>query len=618
MPATSHTSPSVSLHDSLVWLKGVLCQRFGLELENISTPDTLAETFPACASLQKLAAIFSLSSFEQKVLLLSASLELDSSFRHIYLALNPESAYPTFGMALAAFADAEWQAFTPRASLRHWQLLHVDGDWLNSSNIRINERILHYLVGIQERDSKIMPYVACQPPTLSPMTAHWRALRQQAQELLQSGHTLHIQQSKVESVMAFVHEVQQQMGWEVLEWQGRALPSNADEIEQLSGWLEREHLLHPFILLVDYLPEDPSYREMLANWLHHVAVPIITRDNLVEYWRGSSIVLPLPERDVASQEKLWRSALESMVTDGDVDDVLIEKLSQQYHFGTQRIENCIQSALWSDMPWQEALLQQCQQMASRAMHGLAIPVISEADWDDLIVSETVQARLEDIKQHAWARPLVKASKRALAVLFSGVSGTGKTMAAGLLAKDLGLALYRVDLSQLISKYVGETEKKLERLFQAAEASRVVLLFDEADALFAKRGEVRGSQDRYANQEVSYLLQRLEHYDGIVILTTNLQPSIDKAFLRRFSFVINFSFPNQSARERLWQKTLARFSIHQSSEAIQEFATSQLSGANIHNIVFHAVCLAKAQNVEVSMHHVKHAIGLECEKLGKHL
>src|SRR5262249_9566024 len=178
----------------------------------------------------------------------------------------------------------------------------------------------------------------------------------------------------------------------------------------------------------------------------------------------------------------------------------------------------------------------------------------------------------------------------ISALFAGPSGTGKTMAAEVLAADLELDLYRIDLSQIVNKYIGETEKNLRRVFDAAEAGGAVLLFDEADALFGKRSEVKDSHDRYANIEVSYLLQRMESYRGLAILTTNIKPALDEAFLRRLRFIVQFPFPDAAHRAEMWRRAYP----HRTPVGTLDFtrlARFSIAGGHIRNIALHAAFFA---------------------------
>ena len=206
----------------------------------------------------------------------------------------------------------------------------------------------------------------------------------------------------------------------------------------------------------------------------------------------------------------------------------------------------------------------CRERARVPLDGLAERIDPVASWDDLVLPDGHQRLLHEIVLHVRHRTQVyerwgfaERTSRGLGVtaLFAGESGTGKTLAAEVLARELELDLYRIDLAATVSKYIGETEKNLRRVFDAAEASGAVLLFDEADALFGKRGEVKDGHDRYANLEVAYLLQRMESYRGLAILTTNLRSNVDRAFLRRLRFVVQFPFPDAQHRAEIWRRTL---------------------------------------------------------------
>jgi vesicle-fusing ATPase len=205
----------------------------------------------------------------------------------------------------------------------------------------------------------------------------------------------------------------------------------------------------------------------------------------------------------------------------------------------------------------------------------------------------------------------------ISALFAGPSGTGKTLAAEIIANELRLDLYRIDLSQVVSKYIGETEKNLHRVFAAAETAGAVLLFDEADALFGKRSEVRDSHDRYANMEVSYLLQRMESYRGLAILTTNLQQALDPAFRRRLRFVVQFPFPGEAERAAIWARV---FPEAAPVDGLDPARLSRLSvaGGNIRNIALAAAFLAADEGGPVTMGRLLRATRAECEKLGRPL
>jgi SpoVK/Ycf46/Vps4 family AAA+-type ATPase len=244
--------------------------------------------------------------------------------------------------------------------------------------------------------------------------------------------------------------------------------------------------------------------------------------------------------------------------------------------------------------WQACLAQARPRLGELAQH---IPTV--ATWDDLVLPDkelqVLQTLAAQVRQRAtvyehWGFAAKSQRGLGISALFAGASGTGKTLAAEVIAQELHLDLYRIDLSATISKYIGETEKNLRQIFDAAETGGAVLLFDEADALFGKRSEVSDARDRYANMEVAYLLQRVEAYRGLAILTTNLKDSIDQAFLRRIRFIVSFPFPDASQRERIWQRSFPAETPTQNLN-YKKLAKLNVAGGNIHNIALNAAFLA---------------------------
>ncbi len=268
----------------------------------------------------------------------------------------------------------------------------------------------------------------------------------------------------------------------------------------------------------------------------------------------------------------------------------------------------------------------CRVQARPSLDELAQRIEPITSWDDLAMSELQMQTLKSIAAHLRQRINVyekwgfaSKSGRGLGIsaLFSGVSGTGKTTSAEVLAKELRLDLYRIDLSAVVSKYIGETEKNLGRIFDAADAGATILLFDEADSLFGKRSEVKDTQDRYANMEVGYLLQRMESYQGLAILTTNLKDSIDSAFLRRIRFVVKFTFPDASQREEIWRRIFPKKAPTEGLD-FAKLARLNVAGGNIRNIALNAAFIAADAEEPVQMKHIKIAAQTEYIKLERTL
>ena len=250
---------------------------------------------------------------------------------------------------------------------------------------------------------------------------------------------------------------------------------------------------------------------------------------------------------------------------------------------------------------------------------------TERDWDDLVLSEDILNQIEELKiwiEHndrllnEWG--MRKKLKPGYRVLFHGPSGTGKTLTATLLGKYTGRDVFRVNLSTIVSKYIGETEKNLEKLFSKADNKEWILFFDEADALFGKRTEVSDSHDRYANQEVSYLLQRVENFNGLVILSSNFKTNIDDAFLRRFNAIIKFPFPDANLRELIWRKSLPEAIKTDKHLDINEVAVRyKLTGGNIINVVHYASLRSMHEKKElITLRNILKGIKREVEKEGK--
>jgi len=268
----------------------------------------------------------------------------------------------------------------------------------------------------------------------------------------------------------------------------------------------------------------------------------------------------------------------------------------------------------------------CRANARTRMDELAQRIGGTPSWDELILPDPQRQVLRDIAAHVRQRSIVyeqwgfaKQGTRGLGItaLFAGASGTGKTMAAEVLSRELRLDLYRIDLSTVVSKYIGETEKNLRRIFDAAETGGAILLFDEADALFGKRSEVKDSHDRYANIEVSYLLQRMEAYSGLAILTTNLKNALDTAFLRRIRFIVQFPFPDEGQRGEIWRRVFPREAPTEDLR-IDRLAQLAIAGGNIRNVALNAAFLAADAQEPVRMSHLLHAARSEYAKLERPL
>jgi SpoVK/Ycf46/Vps4 family AAA+-type ATPase len=259
-------------------------------------------------------------------------------------------------------------------------------------------------------------------------------------------------------------------------------------------------------------------------------------------------------------------------------------------------------------------------------NSLARRVEPRHDWNDLVLPPAQREQLTALCNQAkhgsivygnWGFDRKLSLGRALNALFSGPPGTGKTLAAEVIAADLGVALLKIDLSQIVSKYIGETEKNLRQLFDQAASANAILFFDEADALLGKRSEVKDAHDRYANTETAYLLQKMEEYAGITILSTNLRQNMDDAFTRRMRFIVDFPFPEDEDRLRIWQAVWPREVPLAPDVDLPALARQiRLSGGSIRNVALCAAFLAAEQGQSVSMRHLMRATRSELQKMGR--
>jgi len=343
---------------------------------------------------------------------------------------------------------------------------------------------------------------------------------------------------------------------------------------------------------------------------------------------GQLVSIDLAPIDAATRTLLWARHLDERFTAAAASE-----LGQRYHLvEDEAMRAVVASAAWrasvrnSTAVELNELIEAARAVASPPMHGLATRVEPRFSWDDLVLPADALARLRELcaRQRfratvfeTWRIDPAHSVRDGIAALFVGQPGTGKSMAAEVIAADLGYDVCRVDLSAVVSKYIGETEKNLESIFRAAELGEGVLLFDEADALFGKRSEVRDAHDRYANMEVAYLLQRLERYRGVVILTSNLNGNLDDAFMRRLDAVIEFSLPGEGERRELWQRCLPETVPRSDDVDFPMLARAfKLSGGDIRNTSVTAAFLAAADGEPVRLQHVLWAIRREYQKLGK--
>ncbi len=586
--------------------------RIAAALEGEPAPDGHRLGRPA--ALEVLVAAFGLSPFERDVLLLCAGAELESRIARL---CGGETGLPTFGLALAALDGAHWSALTPNAPLRRWRIIAPEpGLPLSSAPLHIDERVLHELAGVAQLDVELEPLLARVPvparvaPSQEPTLA---AIAAAAGLVVLDGADAETRRSLAAAAHA-------RAGRQVYALPAAELPARAVERAPLARLWEREAALGAGVLLVEIDDgAEAAVRACAAAFTDAVDAPLIVSGGESSHGLRSAARVEVRRPRRSEQRALWIAALGSRAAglNGAVD-----ALAAQFDLGAPAIDAAASHA-GDDAG---ALWEACRAQVRPRLGALAERLEPVAGWDDLVLPAAERETLAAIAAHVRGRALVHdawgfAGKSArglgISALFEGPSGTGKTMAAEVLARELDLDLYRIDLSQVVSKYIGETERNLRVVFDAAESGAAILLFDEADALFGARTEVKDSHDRYANIEVSYLLQRMEAYRGLAILTTNAPDAIDTAFLRRLRFVVRFPFPGEAERIEIWQRV---FPEQTPTAGLDASALGRLSlaGGHIRNIAIGAAFLAAGESEPVRMSHLASAARRECLKLGRPL
>ncbi|WP_095756965.1 ATP-binding protein [Streptomyces xinghaiensis] len=591
------------------------------------------------ATLDALVACFGLSSFERDVLLLAAAAELEptTASRCAAASGDPERPYPTFSLALAALTEPHWSALTPVAPLRRWRLVELDDETrLTTSRLRTDERILHFLLGSPYLDARLHGLLRRVPLPAGLPPSYETAARRIATGWAESGPGV---PPRVELVGGDRHTREEiaasaarRSGLGLYAMAAEDVPSGPAERDRLSRLWQREAILLPAALLLESGELDREQAAAADAFIAGAAVPLVVASTdarpATHATRGERITVP--ELGDEEQLRLWTEAfsgvpgvgeeqLRELVAQFSLPPHVVRSAAATVRRGLAGGEAAVSGA--QGLAWAAGLTE-----ARMGLDELGRRIEPEAGWEDLVLHERQLRILREIVAHVRQRGTVhqewgfaRTLRRGLGVtaLFAGGSGTGKTLAAEVMAKELGLDLFVIDLSQVVSKYIGETEKNLRKVFDAAERGGALLLFDEADALFGKRSEVKDSHDRYANLEVSYLLMRMEAYRGLAILTTNMKKALDTAFMRRIRFVVDFPFPGEAERAEIWRRVLPAQAPVKDIEP-ERLAQLTVAGGSIRNIALAGAFLAAEEGESLRMRHMLAAARTEYLKLERSL
>lgn len=595
-----------------------------------------AEPLPAMTILTRR---FDLSRFEQQVLFLCAAMEYDTRISSLCARAqdDPNRQYPTFALGMVLFEEPAWDVLSPERPLRYWRLIEINQAGpqpVTACPLRADERIVNFIKGLNYLDDRLLPMLSplditdtnekLPPSQYAAVETIVRALKQNSD--MNRPPLIQLLGPDIVSKQLIAQQAAFELGLNLYRLPAELLPAQAGELENIVRLWQRESILLPIALYVDAHELDKSEnRPAQLSSLHHFLSRITgvlfldTRD-VFPGLSNTSISLDIAKPTPAEQRAAWAAELVEMTDNSAVqlanqfnlNVTTIKKISHRAIVEADKNSDILQSKLWEN----------CLANTRPQLDVLAQRLDPKATWGDIVLPEEAKTLLRQIADQVAQRSKVyddwgfrNKMNRGLgiSVLFTGDSGTGKTMAAEVIANDLRLNLFRIDLSAVVNKYIGETEKNLRRLFDAAEGGGAILFFDEADALFGKRSEVKDSHDRYANIEINYLLQRIEAYQGLAILATNMKSAMDTAFIRRLRFIVNFPFPGPTERKEIWKNVFPPETPTAELD-YDRLARLNLTGGSIHNIAINATFRAAQENALVTVPLILKAARVEFRKL----
>ena len=613
--------------------------------------------------LHHLQHLFALNQFEVDAVLVCLAVELDLRYERLYAYLQDDvtKKRPSVDLVLsllAPSAEAKFAArphFAATAPLLRNHFLELVEDPsqphppLLAKYLKVNSRIAQYLLGSDELDDQIQPFaMMCDPQkhlsallvddNIKRLLGHFVRNATTA-----SGVIVYLRGPYGVGRLSTAEAVCREQGIRLLVVDLEQLTGDGDVSgEKTFGHIHRESKLQDAAVYWKGFDRllDEQKKGLLSMFIRNLQDrPALTflageiRWQPDDSLRGAPFVhVELPRPAFSERSRMWSAALNGNgLVDADLD---IAALATKFKFTGGQILDAASTA--ENLARQREtetpqitthdLYEACRLHSNQKLATLARKITPTYKWKDIVLPADRLEQMREICNHVKYRERVYGewgfgSKlslgKGLSVLFAGPSGTGKTMAAEIIADELGLELYKIDLSTVVSKYIGETEKNLSQIFTEAETSNAILFFDEADALFGKRSEVKDSHDRYANIEVGYLLQRMEEYEGVVILATNFRKNMDEAFVRRLHFTIEFPFPNEADRRRIWEGIwpgdMPRDPALEFNFMAERF---EVSGGNIRNIALAAAFLAADNSDIVDMTHLLRATRREYQKMGK--
>ncbi len=657
------TDPNRGLYVSDAQVENLLHRSPG---EPLFAPNTtnLPTWGDADAQLQWLQQTYGFTEFDLEVLVIAIAPVIDRRYERIYAYLQDDvtQRHPTVDLALhllcvsAADRLTQRSRFAATSPLRNSACLQLIPDphqiqpTLLAHYLRLDDQIAQFLIGEPGLDARLVPFCTLSNPDANPnpnsnsnsnLAELTQPLETSIQHIITRSPRLYLQgrpgvgKQSIAKAIAAAQGLPLLTADLMLAWQLKL------DVLTLVRRVVQAAQIHNALLYVPAIDRLADCDQGLPYQQALDALAIATTSIILsgsQPWIPTTpqrvsfrpIVLELPT--VIQRQDCWRQCLSYPFCDLADDDLAV--VADRFRLTAEQITNAATTAAhqidpdrtYTPTQLTDLLFTAARQQSGHDLQAMTDKITVRYDWADLVLPPDPLAQLQELCSRFKYRHLVYQTwgfdrklslGKGLTALFVGGPGTGKTMAAEVIATDLGLDLYRIDLSQIVSKYIGETEKNLDRIFQAAESANAILFFDEADALFGKRSDVKDAHDRYANIEVGYLLQKIETYEGLAILATNLRQNLDDAFIRRLQFIVEFPFPDEDHRRQILSVLFPSGAPIAPDLDLQLLARNvRLAGGHLKNIVVAAAFYAAADRDVIQMNHLLQAAQREHQKVGR--
>jgi hypothetical protein len=616
-------------------------------------------------ALASLSGLFQLTRFEEQCLMICLAPEIDRKYEKLYAYLQDDvtrkkpSVDLIFTLLCSTLEEriAARPVFDPRSPLIKYRLIEAVNEpepsaALLSKTLRLDDRIAGFLLGFGLIDARLEHPAQLILPSADRCSSPHDDLRERMRNYINT----HLSGARIDrrSILFYLWGPQESGKRSLVrslcaDLQIPLLSADMEKIPDLplpdfGLLLGREALLQQGAICLDHYDrlmtgENSSsgnsglFIENIVTFSRLIFITGARRPNRAGFPdRSSFIELEFPAPGIVERRGMWQQSFG--LNNSISHEIDMDELAGKFRFTQGQVQHVLavaaDLAMWRSpdnaLITEEDIHNASRLLSTGNLEPFAAKTIPKYTWSDMVLTRDMRTQLMEICSMVKYRQVVFGQwgyddkfslGKGINALFSGPSGTGKTMASEIIANELNLDMYKIDLSQVVSKYIGETEKNLHRIFEEAQMCNAILFFDEADALFGKRSEVRDAHDRYANMEIAYLLQQMEEYAGIVIMATNLRGNMDDAFARRMHFIVEFPFPDEPNREKIWRTVFPK-SAPIAEDIDFPFLARQfrLSGGNIRNISLGSACLAAADGKTITMCHLIHSVRREYQKMGR--